>query len=105
MVIIGENHTFDNVYGTHQAPRGQHVTNLLSEGIVTASGNPGTNVGKAVQNVASDTSSYQLNPQRTGAYATLPQPTISATQRCAISTSRVLTLRCGLARRRRARPI
>jgi phospholipase C len=74
VVIIGENHTFDNVYGTHQAPRGQHVTNLLSEGIVTASGNPGTNVGKAVQNVASDTSSYQLNPQRTGAYATLPQP-------------------------------
>src|SRR5579875_2443945 len=43
IVIIGENHTFDNVFGTYQPPRGQSVMNLLSEGIVTASGEPGPN--------------------------------------------------------------
>jgi phospholipase C len=74
VVIIGENHTFDNVFATYQPPAGQHVMNLLSEGIVTASGAPGPNVGKAVQQQATDTTSYQLDPTRTGAYATLPQP-------------------------------
>jgi phospholipase C len=74
IVIIGENHTFDNVFGTYQPPAGQTIRNLLSEGIVTASGDPGPNVGKAVQNTASDTTTYQLNPTRTGPYSTLPQP-------------------------------
>jgi acid phosphatase len=76
IVIIGENHTFDNVFGTYQPPRGQTVRNLLSEGIVTASGNAGPNVSKAVQNTASDTAAdgYQIDPKRTGPYATLPQP-------------------------------
>ena len=41
VVIIGENHTFDNVFATYQPPSGQHVKNLLSEGIVTSSGAPG----------------------------------------------------------------
>ena len=40
IVIIGENHTFDNVFATYRAPGRQHVRNLLSEGIVTASGAP-----------------------------------------------------------------
>jgi phospholipase C len=74
IVIIGENHTFDNVFGTYQPPSGQHVRNLLSEGIVTAPGDPGPNVAKATQQTASDTTQYQLDPQRTGPYPTLPQP-------------------------------
>jgi acid phosphatase len=74
VVIIGENHTFDNVYGTYQPPAGQSVKNLLSEGIVTASGAPGPNVGKALQQTATDTSTYQLKPTLTGAYKTLPRP-------------------------------
>jgi len=74
IVIIGENHTFDNVFGTYQPPRGQSVMNLLSEGIVTASGEPGPNASLAAQNQASDTRGYQLDPTRTGAYPTLPQP-------------------------------
>jgi phospholipase C len=41
IVIIGENHTFDNVFATYRAPDGQHVQNLMSEGIVTAAGTPG----------------------------------------------------------------
>src|SRR5947209_15529411 len=50
IVIIGENHTFDNVFGTYQPPGGQTVRNLLSEGIVTASGAPGPRVSLATQN-------------------------------------------------------
>ncbi|MBV9714595.1 MAG: alkaline phosphatase family protein [Solirubrobacterales bacterium] len=74
IVIIGENHTFDNVFATYQPPRGQHVRNLRSERIVDANGNPGALVGRAIQRTASDTTTYQVNPPRTGAYGTLPQP-------------------------------
>ncbi len=74
IVIIGENHTFDNVFATYRAPGRQHVRNLLSEKIVTASGAPGRAVGRAVQQTASDTGAYQVRPPKTGPYSTLPQP-------------------------------
>jgi len=74
VVIIGENHSFDNVFGTYQPPAGQQVRNLLSEGIVTASGAPGPDVGKALQREASDTKTYQIDPKDVGVYRTLPQP-------------------------------
>ena len=32
IVIIGENHTFDNVFATYQPPAGQTIWNLRSEG-------------------------------------------------------------------------
>ncbi len=74
IVIIGENHTFDNVFGTYKPPAGQTVRNLLSEGIVTAGGGAGRQFAKSRQQQASDTSTYQLDPTDTGPYATLPQP-------------------------------
>ena len=43
IVIIGENRTFDNVYGAYVPKRGQQVANLLSRGIVKADGAPGPN--------------------------------------------------------------
>src|SRR5262245_29793876 len=49
IVIIGENRTFDNVYGTYVPKRGQHVSNLLSKGIVRADGTPGPNSALAEQ--------------------------------------------------------
>src|SRR5262245_8920253 len=49
VVIIGENRTFDNVYGTYQPKHGQHVSNLLSRGIVRADGSPGPNSATATQ--------------------------------------------------------
>ena len=49
VVIIGENHTFDNVFGTYQPPKGQTVRNLLSEGIINADGSPGPNFARAHQ--------------------------------------------------------
>jgi phospholipase C len=83
IVIIGENHTFDNVFATYQPPKGQSVLNLRSEGIVTASGTPGPNAAKAQQETASDTSTYQVTPTETGPYTTLPQPnTTYVSQAC-----------------------
>jgi phospholipase C len=43
IVIIGENRTFDNIYGTYIPEHGQQVSNLLSRGIVNADGTPGEN--------------------------------------------------------------
>jgi acid phosphatase len=74
VVIIGENHTFDNVFATYQPPRGQHIRNLLSEGIVTRNGNPGPNYAKASQLTAVNTKKYTLTPKITGKYPTLPAP-------------------------------
>jgi acid phosphatase len=74
IVIIGENHTFDNVFATYQPRPGESVDNLLSEGIVTTNGDPGPNVAKALQQRATDTVSYQIDPAKAGPYATLPQP-------------------------------
>ncbi len=74
IVIIGENHSFDNVFATYQPPKGQRIQNLLSEGIVTKNGTPGPNVAKAKQLTASNTKTYSLTPKITGAYKNLPEP-------------------------------
>src|SRR5215467_5344757 len=49
IVIIGENRTFDNLYGTYVPRPGQHVLNLLSQGIVKPDGSPGRNMHAAEQ--------------------------------------------------------
>jgi acid phosphatase len=78
VVIIGENHTFDNVFATYRPRAGQTVQNLLSEGIVTAGGSRGPNAAKAAQLIDLDTQQnpghYSLTPPITGAYQTLPRP-------------------------------
>jgi phospholipase C len=65
IVIVGENHTFDNVYATYRPRHDQRVWNLLSEGIVRANGAPGAHVSRARQWTASDTSAdgYTTNPK------------------------------------------
>ena len=40
IVLIGENHSFDNIYATYQPKSGQTVLNLLGEGIVKPDGSP-----------------------------------------------------------------
>ena len=77
IVVVGENNTFDTVFGTYIPPRGQSAFNLLSQGIVKADGTPGANYAKAVQSqVINGTDQYTLNPSREGALASLPQPTL-----------------------------
>jgi phospholipase C len=77
IIIIGENHTFDNVYGAYQPKAGQSVDNLLSKGIVNADGTPGPHIDKAKQLIGADgprSAKYLAETPSTGAYATLPQP-------------------------------
>jgi phospholipase C len=73
ILLIGENRTFDHVYGTYTAPKGQSVDNLLSKGIVNADGTPGPNVDLATQFMASSTGKYDMSPKKAGKYKTLPQ--------------------------------
>jgi phospholipase C len=49
IILIGENRTFDNVYGTYVPKHGETVWNLLSRGIVNADGSPGPNKDAAAQ--------------------------------------------------------
>jgi acid phosphatase len=75
IIIVGENHSFDNVFGTYRPKPGQRVDNLLSKGIVNVDGTPGPRFSKAKQNIGVDMNQpYLVETPSTGAYATLPQP-------------------------------
>jgi acid phosphatase len=74
IVIIGENHTFDNLYGGYKPRHGETVSNLLSKGIINADGTPGLNFSASAQQQASNLNQYSIDPQLTGAYSVLPQP-------------------------------
>ena len=74
IVIVGENHTFDNVFATYLPRQGQTVLNLRSQDIVDDDGLPGRNFTLARQRTANSNGAYSLNPQRTGPYSKLPQP-------------------------------
>lgn len=76
ILIIGENRTFDNVFGTYKPSNGQMVENLLSEGIVNSKGQPGKNAYLATQYQAADTTTYSNSPTKTQAFPTLPQPNV-----------------------------
>jgi phospholipase C len=71
--IIGENRTFDHVFGTLVPRHGQRVWNLLSEGIINADGTPGPNFKRAQQWMASDSTAYSIHPPKTAPYSTLPR--------------------------------
>jgi phospholipase C len=81
IVIIGENRTFDNVYGTYVPRKGQSVSNLLSKHIVNADGSPGSNkdLAKQFQIASIVPTSYFISttkltmPGKT-AYSPLPTP-------------------------------
>lgn len=49
VVVIGENRSFDHVFGTYMPVPGQTISNLLSKGIITAAGTPGPNFALARQ--------------------------------------------------------
>ena len=73
IIVIGENRSFDNLFGTYQpANPVQQVSNLLTQQIVTAAGLPGPNFAGAAQQQALDNTTYQISPQKTGPFAVLP---------------------------------
>ena len=78
IVVIGENRSFDHIYGTYVPKSGDSILNLLSEGIVGADGSPGPNFAAAKQFTTSGQTSYFIgvdNSNKT-AYPTLPAPTL-----------------------------
>jgi phospholipase C len=81
IVLIGENRTFDHLFATYVSPSGEHVQNLLSEGIIRADGRPGKHFGKAQQFQALPpfkTKFYiSLNDDEKTPYDTLPSPTLN----------------------------
>jgi len=79
IVIVGENRSFDHLYGTYVSPSGDPVQNLLSEGIVNADGTPGPNFAQAQQQQASDTTTYSVSPTTTGSFSSLPAPNLAYT--------------------------
>ena len=98
IILIGENRSFDNIYGMYRPRHGQSVSNLLSKGIVNSSG--GTLLNTQAQQyqiklpLASPTYfiNFQATPGKTP-YQTLPlpntayAPTIPTTPADWISTS------------------
>jgi acid phosphatase len=74
IVIVGENHSFDNLFGVYQPQRGQSVRNLLSEGIVKLDGTAGPNFKRAEQWQAIEKGAYSIAPERTEPYVSIPQP-------------------------------
>jgi acid phosphatase len=74
IIIVGENHTFDNLFGTYRPKPGQTIDNLLSKGIVKADGTPGPHFEKAEQRIGRDENRYNAETFSTGEYVTLPQP-------------------------------
>ena len=74
IIIVGENHTFDNLFGTYKPKAGQTIDNLLSKGIVSADGTPGPHFNKAAQRIGRDEVHYNVETATAGSYTTLPQP-------------------------------
>jgi phospholipase C len=72
ILIIGENRSFDHVFATYTAPRGQTVSNLLSKGIINKDGTPGPKVALARQWQATNTGVFSISPTRTQPYGVLP---------------------------------
>jgi phospholipase C len=74
--ILGENRSFDNLYGTYQPKRGQSIANLLSKGIVNADGTPGPNFAEATQfQVTATNGKFSIAPTPKIPYVHLPVPT------------------------------
>ncbi len=77
IVIIGENRTFDHVFGLYQPRKGQTIANLLSRGIVNADGTPGPHFAQAAQFQVEPQSAYYISAPRKSAYSILPPPDLN----------------------------
>ena len=74
IIIIGENHSFDNMFAGFVPTRKQFVWNLLSEKIILPDGRPGPNAALARQKEAQDLDRYRVVPKILGPYGVLPAP-------------------------------
>lgn len=89
IVVVGENRTFDHVFGAYTPRQGQTVANLLSKGIITADGRPGPNFALAAQYTASatDPKRFDMAPGGKQLYTVLPAPNTGSTASTPSDTS------------------
>lgn len=89
IVIVGENRTFDQVFGAYRPRAGQRISNLLSKGIITADGRPGPNFALAAQNTAQavDPTRFEMNPGGKAPYSVLPAPNTGSAPTAASDTN------------------
>jgi phospholipase C len=87
IIIVGENRSFDHLFATYSSPSHDSVLNILSEGVITAKGTPGQYFANAVQNRASDTTTFSISPKIKGPYAALPPPNLNFTPNAQSTTN------------------
>ncbi len=87
IIVVGENRSFDNLFATYRPLHGQHIRNLLSEGIVTPSGDPWIHFGKALQMRARNEGPFLLDPPLEGPFKVLPVPDVTYAAKAAWGTS------------------
>jgi len=89
IVVIGENRTFDHIYGTYVPKSGDSILNLLSERIVREDGSPGSNFAAAKQYTTSGQTNYFIGADNSSkaAYTILPAPTLGGAPNIASMTS------------------
>jgi phospholipase C len=89
IVIVGENRTFDQVFGAYKPRAGQSVENLLSKGIITADGRPGPNFALAAQSTAeaTDPTRFEMSPGGKKPYNVLPAPNTGSAPTAASDTN------------------
>ena len=78
IVVVGENVTFDTLFGTYTPRRAREsVSNLLSKHIVNADGTPGPRYFEAIQFQETNLHGrYTVDPIPLRPYEQLPQPTL-----------------------------
>ena len=76
IVIIGENRSFDHVFGTYVPREDQTISNLWSKGIVNLDGTPGPKFKLSQQYTATITGAFTTSPTKKTLYKKLP-PSIS----------------------------
>ena len=94
IIVIGENQSFDHVYGTYVPPNGESISNLLVKGIIGPDGSPGPHFAKAQQFTTSGQTSYFISvaAKKKTRYTTLPAPTLSGAPNNPSPTSPPFTL-------------
>jgi len=74
IVVVGENLSFDNLFGAYEPRSNAKIRNLLSQGIVNRDGSPGPEFTRAAQRRAEVHDMYQVTPRIIGTYGELPRP-------------------------------
>ena len=79
VIVMGENRTFDHVFGLYTPRRGETVSNLLSKGIVKEDGTPGPLFFTTRQHTAPAQAYYFISADHKKPYDILPAPQLLGT--------------------------